>query len=761
MARELNNVVSDRTTLDDSSSPADERTTMDDLQTELGTKIQELWETMLQLFNSLGSREASCPGSGSRPADYLDPPLPPMPPMHPAQTPPGSLHYNSNNNVPSSIRHTSSMIENSFKELCLLRFGPPARSNPLGDLVNLKQTGSIEEYQKQFQERLAHASLFVHPSQHVHLFTAGLVEALRLEVELQGPSSLDLAMNLACTFDAKQRILKESLVHRSPWLGTVPTSAPANPNTPLCPGQPTTQSTEPPRSAPPPQFIKRLSKFDMEKRWAQGLCFNYDEKYTQSHICRRLFWLEVDDPEDSSPLEEDVGTEEEAPTISVNAFTGLHSSTTMQVHASIQTLLLLALVDLGSTHNFLSQPAAQQLGLSLQYNSGISVSVANGEKSTSVGSAAVTFVIEGHTFRADFLIIPLAGFDLQPAALPPIRACDHRIRLKLCIEPVVVRPYRYPHLQKDEIERQCELMLTQGIIQTSRSPFSSPVLLVKKQDNSWQFCVDYRELNAHTVKEKFPIPVVDELLDELHGAELFTKLDLKSGYHQVRVHPDDVEKTAFRTHHGHFEFLVMPFGLSNAPSTFQTLMNEVFRPFLRKYVLVFFDDILIYSQNQGDHIQALAPGTSEVAYLGHVISASGVKVNNTKIQSVLDWPTPHSVTTLRGFLGLAGYYRKFIRDYGQIAALLTSLLKRNAFTWTDAADSSFQQLKQSLASAPVLQLPNFEEVFIVECDASGGGIGAVLQQQGHPIAYFSRQLASHHHKLAAYERELIGLVKAI
>jgi hypothetical protein len=292
--------------------------------------------------------------------------------------------------------------------------------------------------------------------------------------------------------------------------------------------------------------------------------------------------------------------------------------------------------------------------------------------------------------------------------------------------------------------------------------------------------MDYRALNAVTIKDKFPIPVVEELLDELRGASFFTKLDLRSGYHQVRMHPEDIAKTVFHTHEGLFEFLVMLFGLTNAPATFQALMNTVLRPFLRRFVLVFFDDILIYNSSWSEHLRHVhlvlttlqehrlfikkskcAFGTRSVAYLGHVISEAGVAMDKQKVQAVLEWPMPRSVRAVHAFLGLAGYYRRFIRDYGVIADPLTRLLRKEGFKWSSEAESAFRALQLALTRAPMLQLPAFDRAFIVECDASGSGFGAELHQGEGPVAFFSRQIAPRHAKLAAYERELIGLVQAV
>ena len=330
------------------------------------------------------------------------------------------------------------------------------------------------------------------------------------------------------------------------------------------------------------------------------------------------------------------------------------------------------------------------------------------------------------------------------------------------------------------MKRLVKELLAVGIIQHSKSPYASPILLVKKRDASWRICVDYRALNKLTIPDRFPIPVVDELIDELHGSKVFSKLDLQSGYYHIRMKEEDIPKTAFKTHEDHYEFKMMPFGLCNASSTFQSLMNRIFKPYLQKFILVFFDDILVYSTDVQLHEEHLILvfsilqenqlhfnmakcqlGQERLEYLGHWISAEGVSTDEVKVSSILKWPLPKNIRDVRSFLGLASYYRKFVWNYALIFKPLFQLTKGHKLTWIEDAEDAFKHLKNALATTPVLALPDFTHLFVVETDASNHGIGAVLVQHGRPIAYYSHGLPKTKVPKSAYEIELFAMVMAV
>ncbi|GJW85608.1 putative reverse transcriptase domain-containing protein [Tanacetum coccineum] len=338
--------------------------------------------------------------------------------------------------------------------------------------------------------------------------------------------------------------------------------------------------------------------------------------------------------------------------------------------------------------------------------------------------------------------------------LPPTRQVEFQIDLVPGAAPVARAPYRLAPSEMKELSEQLKELSDKGFIRPSSSPWGAPVLFVKKKDGSFRMCIDYRELNKLTVKNRYPLPRIDDLFDQLQGSSVYSKIDLRSGYHQLRVREEDILKTAFRTRYGHYEFQVMPFGLTNAPAVFMDLMNRVCKPYLDKFVIVFIDDILIYSKNQKEHEEHLKQilellkkeelyakfskcefWIPKVQFLGHVIDSKGIHVDPAKIESIKDWTSPKSPTEIRQFLGLAGYYRRFIEGFSKIAKPMTKLTQKK------------------------VKFVSGSEDFIAYYDASKKGLGTVLMQREKVIAYASRQLKIHEknyttHDLKLGEKEL-------
>ncbi|GJT35646.1 retrotransposable element Tf2 [Tanacetum coccineum] len=487
-----------------------------------------------------------------------------------------------------------------------------------------------------------------------------------------------------------------------------------------------------------------MTQKEYQEKRAQNLCFYCDQKYTSGHKCNgQLFSIvllaDKEWENEEEYMEEDNPIPEEVPQVSLNALNEANSFQILRSTGKIGKHEVHILVDCRATHNFLDVNVAKQVGCKTNKTYPLEVVVSGGRKLISnVVCKNFEWQLQGETFYTDMMILPLRGCEMVlgiqwldgknrdkefegsanvellmfcvypntgvnlmnlegqnkgeeiypelakvvdtfadvfnvPTELPPKRSHDHRIPLLPNTQPINIRPYRHPPMQKDAIEVMVKGLLNSGVIKPSNSPFASPIVMVKK-DNTWRMCVDYRQLNKNTMKDKFPIPIIEELIKELHGATIFSKLDLRSGYHQIRMHKEDIPKTAFKTHQGHYEFLVMPFGLTNAPLTFQALMNEN-QLFAKQSKCVF--------------------GTKQVEYLGHVISASGVATDPSKIKAMQDWPVPNNVKQLRGFLGLIGY------------------------KWTDEAQVAFENLKVAMQKAPILALPDFTKPFEVETDASG------------------------------------------
>ncbi|KAH9679855.1 hypothetical protein KPL71_026304 [Citrus sinensis] len=510
-----------------------------------------------------------------------------------------------------------------FKRALVTRFGTFEDGDAVGSITKLRQTGTVIEYQRQF-ERLVDRTRNLPESFFISCFLSGLREAIKIGVQMLKPASL-------------------------------------------------------------------LQTFELAR---------FQEEYAAVSNRRIPPRPNIDDKDEQAEAFEEFP---ETVKVSLKALTGATPQNTMRLKGTLKKHGVTILIDSGSTHNFLNLSLAKQCGCPVTTTTQFQVTVADGGVISSSGKCShVPVNIQGFQFHLDFFLLPVSGCDIMLGAewlrsLGAILWDFSKLTMQFTWKGQTVQLTGYDSLPPAGNNRLL-LQEKQGIffqimaITTSVADISAPSIITKVLETYSGIFAEPIELPPErlidhripllpgsspvnvTIKDRYLIPVVDELLDELLGASVFSKLDLRSGSHQIRVHPSDIAKTAFRTHDGHYEFLVMPFGLSNAPATFQNLMNEIFRPFLRKFVLVFFDDILVYStyvQEHARHLSAVLQclqqnrlyvkltkcsfAQSSVEYLGHIVSATGVAVNPEKVQCMLEWPKPTTIKTLRGFLGLTGY----------------------------------------------------------------------------------------------------------
>ncbi|KAL0555992.1 hypothetical protein IC582_004495 [Cucumis melo] len=371
--------------------------------------------------------------------------------------------------------------------------------------------------------------------------------------------------------------------------------------------------------------------------------------------------------------------------------------------------------------------------------------------------------------------------DSLPKSLPPRRMIDHEIKLVPRAKPPVKNSYRMAPPELAELWKQLDELLNAGFIRPTKVPYGALVLFQKKKDGSLRLCIDYRVLNKLTVRNKYPLPIITNLFDRLHEAKYFSKLDLRSGYYQVRIAEEDEPKTTCVTRYGAFEFLVMRFGLTNAPVTFCMLMNQVFHEYLDKFVVVYLDNIVVYSttmEEHRDHLQKVFQKLKDnqlyvkrekcsfvqerINFLGHVIECGRIGMKEGKIAAIRDWTVPKSVSELRSFLGLANYYRRFVEGFSKRASPLTELLKKDVYwNWDPECQAAFDGLKQAIIEGPLLGITDVTKPFEVETDASDYALGGVLLQNGHPIAYKSQKLNVVERRFTVSEKEMLAVVHCL